>query len=343
MRRVAEPISLRTRPYGDEVYRGYGAIDARPQVQRGPGLHIALFAATFVTTAAASAFHQGIDVFAEPYRLVAGFPYAIAIMTILLFHECGHYFLARAHGVDATLPFFIPAPPIPFFIGTLGAFIRMRSLPRNRRALFDVGAAGPWGGIFVAVPAILIGLSLSEVHPAGPGGEGGLFLGDSLLFRSLSWLVLGTTGDDATIMLHPIALAGWVGLLVTALNLLPVGQLDGGHVVYAALGERWHRWISRGTLTTLIVLGVGGAGTWLFWALLLSVLGLRHPRLLDGDTPLDPPRKWAALATIALFLVTFMPQPLYFAEPLPHIERDAHAVPVRAPAPPPMRQWLVPA
>ena len=331
--RVSEPISLRTRPYADELYRGYDQVAVRPQAQRGPGLHIALFAATFLTTAAASAFHQGINVLAEPQRLITGFPYAIAIMSILLFHECGHYFLARLHRVDATLPFFIPAPPIPFFIGTLGAFIRMRTLPRDRRALFDIGAAGPWGGLLVAIPALLIGLSLSEVQAAGPSAEGGIFLGDSLLFRALCWLVLGTTGDDVTIMLHPIALAGWVGLLVTALNLLPVGQLDGGHVVYAAFGERWHRWISRGTLTTLVVLGLGGATTWLFWALLLLVLGLRHPRLLDAHTPLDRPRKWAALATIGMFLVTFMPQPLYFAEPLPHIERDAHAIPVSAPAP----------
>ena len=271
----------------------------------------------------ASALHQGVDVLAQPSALLIGLPYAIAIMSILLFHECGHYVLARIHRVDATLPFFIPAPPVLFFIGTLGAFIRMRSLPRDRRALFDVGAAGPWAGMLVAVPALLLGLSLSEVRPAEPGGEAGLFLGDSLLFQGITWLVLGTSGDDVTIMLHPIALAGWVGFLVTALNLLPVGQLDGGHVVYAAFGEHWHRWISRGTLTTLIVLGVSGAATWLVWAVLLSFLGVRHPRLLDAETPLDRRRKWAAAATLVMFLVTFMPEPVYFSEPLPHIPRDA--------------------
>jgi membrane-associated protease RseP (regulator of RpoE activity) len=159
-----------------------------------------------------------------------------------------------------------------------------------------------------------------------------LFLGDSLLFSVLTRVVLGTSGDDVTIVLHPIALAGWVGLLVTALNLLPVGQLDGGHVVYAALGERWHRWISRGTLTTLVILGVSGAATWLVWAVLLSFLGVRHPRLLDPETPLDRRRKWAAAATLAMFLVTFMPEPVYFAEPLPRIPRDEHAIPVSAPA-----------
>jgi membrane-associated protease RseP (regulator of RpoE activity) len=338
---VTEPVSLRTRPYPDGFYGAYSEAPAAFRRRRGPGLHIALFVATFLTTAMASAMHQGVDVLAEPSRLLIGFPYAIAIMTILLAHECGHYFLARAHRVDATLPFFIPAPPVLFFIGTLGAFIRMRSMPRDRRALFDVGAAGPWAGLLVAVPALMLGLSLSEIRPAGLGDEGGLFLGDSLLFKGLTWLVLGTTGDNVTIVLHPVALAGWVGLLVTALNLLPVGQLDGGHVVYAAFGEHWHRWISRGTLTALLVLGVGGAATWLVWAVLLSFLGLRHPRLLDADTPLDRSRKWAAAATLVMFVVTFMPEPVYFAEPAPHIPRDEHAVPVSAPAPAPPG-WVIP-
>lgn len=340
---MTEPVSLRTGQYVGDLYPEYRDVPALGRPRRGPGLHIALFAATFATAAMASALNQGVDILAEPARLVAGFPYAIALLAILLSHECGHYFLARAHRVDATLPFFIPAPPVIFFIGTLGAFIRMRSLPRDRRALFDIGAAGPWAGIMVAVPVLMLGLSLSEIRPASPGGEAGLFLGDSLLFKALTWLILGTTGDNVTIVLHPIALAGWVGLLVTALNLLPVGQLDGGHVVYAAFGERWHRWISRGTLVTLIVLGVGGAATWLVWAVLLSFLGLRHPRLVDGETPLDRPRRWAAVATLAMFVVTFMPEPVYFAEPPPRIPRDEHAVPVSAPVPPPApSRWVIP-
>jgi membrane-associated protease RseP (regulator of RpoE activity) len=329
---VQEPISLRTRPFSGDFSSGYAEVAGTVRQRRGPGLHLALFAATFVTTAMASALHQGIDVFDEPSGIVSGIPYAIALMTILLFHECGHYFLARAHRVDATLPFFIPAPPILFFIGTLGAFIRMRTLPRDRRALFDIGAAGPWAGMLVAVPILMLGLSLSEIRPAAPGGEAGLFLGDSLLFKALSWLVLGTSGSDVTIVLHPVALAGWVGLLVTALNLLPIGQLDGGHVVYAAFGERWHRWISRGTLTALIVLGVGGAVTWLVWAVLLSFLGMRHPRLLEPEQPLDRSRRWAAVATLVMFLITFMPEPFHFSEPRRRIPRDGHAIPISAPA-----------
>jgi membrane-associated protease RseP (regulator of RpoE activity) len=336
---VQEPISLRTVPsVGGDVYHGYR--DARAvRRQRGPGIHILLFAATFMTTAAASAWHQGGDIFSA--EIVTGFPYAIAVMTILLFHECGHYFLARRHDIDATLPFFIPAPPTIFFIGTIGAFIRMRTMPRDRRALFDVGAAGPWAGMMAAVPILMLGLSLSEIRPGGGPGEPGLFLGDSLLFQWLTWLVLGVSSDDVTIMLHPVALAGWVGILVTALNLLPIGQLDGGHVVYAAFGERWHRWISLGALTTLIVLGLGGAITWLVWAALLTFLGVRHPRIADPETPLDRPRRWAAVATILMLIVTFMPEPLYFSEPKPRIPRDARAVPVGAPAPK-VDGWLIP-
>ena len=342
---MTEPVSLRTgpQPHPGDLYRDYGAARALPRRRYGPGLHLALFAATFVTTAMASALNQGIDIFAEPARLVLGFPYAIALMAILLSHECGHYFLSRLHRVDATLPFFIPAPPMIFFIGTLGAFIRMRTLPRDRRALFDIGAAGPWAGMMVAVPVLMLGLSLSEIRPIGPSADAGLFLGDSLLFKGLTWLVLGSTGDNVTIVLHPIALAGWVGLLVTALNLLPVGQLDGGHVVYAAFGERWHRRISRATLVTLIVLGVGGAATWLVWAVLLAFLGLRHPPLLDGERPLDRRRTWAAVATLAMFIITFMPEPIYFSEPPPRIPRDEHAVPVAAPAPPTAQTgWAIP-
>jgi membrane-associated protease RseP (regulator of RpoE activity) len=236
------------------------------------------------------------------------------------------------HDVDATLPFFIPAPPV-FFIGTLGAFIRMRSMPRDRKALFDVGAAGPWAGIAVAVPLLVLGLALSEVKPPAPTPGGAFYLGESLLLRALMWMVLGVSDSDVTIVLHPIAMAGWVGLLVTALNLMPVGQLDGGHIVYAALGARGHRAVSLGTVTALIVLAVGGATSWLVWAALLLVLGLRHPHIVDNDTPLGPVRRWGAAASLLLFVLTFMPEPLRLVPP--PIPRAPDAIPVSAPAPPP--------
>ncbi|MEO8601137.1 MAG: site-2 protease family protein [bacterium] len=337
-----EPISLRTRSYAaEELQPGYEHLRRARRKERGPGLHIALFLVTFLTTASAGAMHLGYDVLTQPAHLLDGLPYAAALMSILLFHESGHYVLARLHRVEATLPFFIPAPPVLFLIGTLGAFIRMRTLPRDRRALFDVGAAGPWAGMMIAVPVLILGLWLSEVKPAGPSDMGGLFLGDSLLFKALTWLVLGVSSADVTIVLHPVALAGWVGLLVTALNLLPVGQLDGGHVIYAALGGRWHRWISLGTVVTLVGFGIGGAGTWLVWAVLLTFLGLRHPPLADTETPLDPRRRLAAVATVVMFVLTFMPQPFYFSMPRPPIPRHPDAVAVSAPVPEP-HGWLIP-
>ncbi|MGD9763575.1 MAG: site-2 protease family protein [Candidatus Binatia bacterium] len=329
---MREPISLRGRPYA--LGSDYPLYDsARTVAMRQPkvGRHILLFAATFVTATLANAHVQGVDLGAHPLGFVAGLPYAIALMGILLAHECGHYLLSRRYGVDATLPYFIPAPPTLFFFGTFGAFIRMRSLPRTRRALFDIGAAGPWGGIAVAVPALILGLSLSEVQVVGEPPMAGWMLGDSLLFRALVWLTCGVSTHDATIVLHPIALAGWVGLFVTALNLMPVGQLDGGHVVYAALGERWHRWISLGTVGALLFLGVSAAPSWLLWATLLAVLGVRHPRLPDGLTALDRPRRWGVAATLLLFALTFMPDPISFSRPAPRAPRPADAIPVAAP------------
>ena len=299
--------------------------------QRGPLLNIVLFAATFLTAAMASALNQGVDVFAHPLAIGAGFPFAITVMTILLFHECGHYFLARAHRVEATLPFFLPAPPI-FLFGTFGAFIRMRSLPQDRKALFDIGAAGPWAGFIVAVPAVIFGLQLSEVRPLGPF-EGGLILGDSLLFSWLTRLVLGVNPDQVTVLLHPVALAGWVGLLVTCFNLLPVGQLDGGHVAYAAFG-RHHRWISRGILTFVLVLGFGGWAGWFVWAIMFLILGLDHPPTWDPVTPLDRNRRFAAALTLGILIVTFMPEPLTFTEPAQAPIFEGERVPVSSPGHP---------
>jgi membrane-associated protease RseP (regulator of RpoE activity) len=323
---VMEPF--RDRPFSGPIPGTPGAL--LRGARRGPILHIVLFAATFLTTAMASAFNQGVDFIGDPGAIRAGFPFAVTVMTILLFHECGHYFFARAHRVDATLPYFIPAPPI-FLVGTFGAFIRMRTPPPNRRALFDIGAAGPWAGFLVAVPAVVFGLQISEVRPLEPS-EGGLVLGDSLLFAALTRVVLGVGSDEVTILLHPVALAGWFGLLVTCLNLLPVGQLDGGHVAYAVFGQR-HRWISLGVLTSLVVLGIGSWPGWLVWAFLLVMLGIRHPRPWDPHTPLDRRRLvWAAL-TFAVLVLTFMPEPLAVVEPVPPPVFEGSRVPVSAPAP----------
>ncbi|MDX2165971.1 MAG: site-2 protease family protein [Deltaproteobacteria bacterium] len=331
---MSEPISLRSRPYGaDELSPGYDHLRARTaRRERGAGLHIALFLLTFACAAATHALFQGIDVFRSPIGLVAGLPYAAALMAILLFHESGHYVLARLHRIDATLPYFIPGPyPLPF--GTLGAFIRMRTMPRDRRALFDVGAAGPWAGIFIAIPVLILGLSLSEVKPLSAMAGSAVVYGDPLLLQGLIRLVLGVWSSEVAVMLHPIAEAGWVGLLVTALNLMPVGQLDGGHVIYAALGPRWHRFISLGMLTGLLVLGLSGQPSWLVWAALLAVLGTRHPSLLDERTPLDGRRLVGAAATVLLFVVTFIPEPISRPTPPPAIQRSPDAIAISAPAP----------
>ena len=278
--------------------------------RRLPVVHIVLFVLTFITTAMAGAFQVGADPVVDPGSIRAGFPFAITLLAILLSHEMGHYILSGVHGVHATLPYFIPAPPI--FVGTFGAFIRMKTRPAGRRALFDIGAAGPWAGLIVAIPAILIGLRLSEVRPLALD-EGGLILGDSILFSFLTRLVLGTTPDQATIMLHPVALAGWFGLFVTFLNLLPVGQLDGGHVSYALFG-RWHRWISRLFIAVIVVLGFHGWQGWFVWVVLLLFIGLDHPPTVDAWTPLDPRRRLAAWLTIGAFIVVFMPNPISLSE-----------------------------
>ena len=267
-------------------------------------IHVVLFSATLLTTTLAGTFQAGENPFADWRLLAHGLPFSATLMGILLVHEMGHYLTSRAHGVEATPPAFIPGPP--YLVGTYGAFIRMHT-PTSRKALFDVGAAGPWAGFFVAVPAVFYGLSLSQVRPLAPEG-GGLVLGESLVFTWLARLALGISPADATILLHPIALAGWFGLFVTFLNLLPVGQLDGGHVVYALLGRR-HRWVARAGLVVIIGLAFLGWQGWVMWAILVTALGVDHPPTID-DTPLDPVRRIAAWLTIGLFAATFMPVPI---------------------------------
>lgn len=292
-----------------------------------PRVNLVLFALTLLTTTMAGAYMAGATLaLGEPFKamveLTKGLTFSLPLLAILLSHEMGHYLFARRNGVDVTLPYFIPAPfPSLFIVGTFGAFIRMRSQPRTRRTMFDIGAAGPWFGFFLAVPAVIIGLLLSEVHPLDPTA-GGLQLGDSVLFWVISRVVLGVDPNSVSVMLHPIAFAGWIGLFVTTLNLLPVGQLDGGHVTYALFGGRWHRFISR----TLIVACVGLAlvpallgrefwGGWMLWAVLLVALGIGHPATIDADTPLDLRRRLAAWMTVALFLLTFSPVPISFVPP----------------------------
>lgn len=277
-----------------------------PERRRVPILNGVLFAATLVTTTIAGALNAGVSPERIAAQWTAGLPFSLTLMAILLAHEMGHYTLARWHRVRVTLPFFLPGPPL--LTGTFGAFIRMKSHPPNRRVLFDVGAAGPWGGICVAIPAVVYGLHLSEVRPIPPSFNG-LSFGDSLLFKLLSRLVVGPVPYGFDIMLDPIALAGWFGFLVTALNLLPVGQLDGGHVVYAMFGP-WHRLIARGFLLFTVAIGFLGWSGWFVWAVLMVMIGLDHPPTLDRDTALDPKRRLFGWLTLVLFVATFVPVPI---------------------------------
>jgi len=270
-------------------------------------LHLGLLLATVVTTVIAGALQQGVNPLETPALFYQGIPFSFTLLLILGAHEMGHYLVSRRHHLDVTLPYFIPAPPIPFIIGTFGAFIRIRSPIRDKRALLDVGCSGPLIGVLVAIPVILIGLKLSTVTVMGRGEET-LILGEPLLFKLLSWLALGPMTPEENVILHPVAFAGWIGLLVTALNLLPVGQLDGGHVAYALFPE-YHRSISLGMLGLLVVCGVIFWHGWLLWAVLLVFLGWRHPPPYQFWVPLDRRRRVLGLITIVVFGLTFSPAP----------------------------------
>lgn len=285
--------------------------------QRKPWLHILLFLSTLVTTTLAGAMQSGVDPLSNPSQLYSGLPFAVTLMTILLVHEMGHYLVSRYHGVGASLPYFIPAPS---FIGTFGAFIKMKSPPPDRRSLFDVAAAGPLAGLVLAIPAVIIGLRLSTTSPTGDAG-GGLALGSSLLLSFLSQVTLGLSPDEVNIVLHPIGFAGWIGLLVTAMNLLPVGQLDGGHVVYALFGKRCI-WVSRAAVAAILLLGIlRWWDGWLVWGLLLLFLGLSHPAPFDPHTPLDPKRTFLGWLMLVILAVTFIPVPFSIQEPSVRQER----------------------
>ncbi len=213
--------------------------------------NILLFAATVLTTMMAGALHKGVDPFASIWNLLQGLPFSAALLSILLAHEMGHYLTSRAHKVQASLPYFIPMPT---FIGTMGAIIRMRTVVRDRRVLFDIGIAGPLAGMVVAIPVTIIGLLYSQVIDIS-SPTAGITLGDSLLFSAFTRLIFGSLPETKTVLLHPVAFAGWLGFFVTSLNLIPIGQLDGGHVAYGMLGPR-HRTLSRGFFFCLLLWGL---------------------------------------------------------------------------------------
>ncbi len=241
----------------------------------------------------------------SPQSLIKGLPFSLTLMFILLSHELGHYFASRYHGVSATLPYFLPAPSL---IGTFGAFIKIKDPMPNKRVLFDVGIAGPLTGVIVCLPILIYGLAHSKTIIT-PLPAHGLILGENLLFKILTYLIWGHLPPNTNIVLHPMAFAGWIGLFVTALNLIPVGQLDGGHVTYALLGEYLHAKLSQSMLIILVALGIFTWQGWLIWAVLLILLGLEHPPPVDSESPLDFKRKCVGLIALGIFVLTFTPTP----------------------------------
>ncbi len=270
-----------------------------------PYLHIILFILTFLTTVLVGALQEGVNIIEDPLLIYKGLPFSLTLLFILLAHELSHYLSSKKHRVKATLPYFIPAPNL---IGTFGAFIKMKSPITSRNALMDIGASGPIAGFVISVIATVIGLSFSRISPAG-GSEGMITLGDSLLFSFLSKVVIGSVPEAHDVFLHPVAFAGWIGFFVTSLNLIPVGQLDGGHIAYALMGEK-HAFFSKVLIGIMAVLGYFFWEGWLVWAVLLIILGFRHPPIVYEEIPLDPKRKLVGLVAIIIFILTFTPVPI---------------------------------
>jgi Zn-dependent protease len=283
---------------------------------------LVLFALTLVSTFLAGVFFVGSETF-DSYRalpfpgwIVSGTPFAVTLLAILGVHELGHYFTARYHRAAVSLPYFIPLPPIPVpflgvipTFGTLGAIIRMRSQARDRNALFDIAAAGPLAGLLVAVPALILGLTWSRLVPStGDYGFGGF--GYSLFVRFFVYLRFGAI-DGMVVATHPVADAAWVGCFVTALNLIPVGQLDGGRIAYA-LSAQVHRILGVTIWVILLIMGaLTGSLNWFIWAaLLLFVVGFEHGPSMDELTPLSGPRRLIGVICLALAVLLVPPVPI---------------------------------
>lgn len=281
-------------------------VEVPPQEKPSHRIHVILFVATVFTTLLAGALMEGADLFHNPASIAKGIPFSFTLMAILLTHEMGHYLTAKNYGVPATLPYFIPAPPIPFLIGTFGAFIRMKSPILTKRAILEIGASGPIAGFVVALVAVMIGLNLSQVvtETSSPAA---LKLGAPLIFNFLNDLLLEVP-EGSDVLLHPVAFAGWIGLFVTALNLIPIGQLDGGHVVYALLGKK-HKMVSIGMIGVLLVMGFIGWPGWYVWAFLTAILGVKHPPMVDPETFLLPRQKFIGWFSLAIFVLCFTPNP----------------------------------
>ena len=270
-----------------------------------PYLNIILFILTFISTLAVGAMHEGINVLEEPLKIYKGLPFSIALLLILLFHEFSHYLASRKHRIEASLPYFIPAPTL---FGTFGAVIKMKSPITTKNALIDIGASGPIAGFIISVIVTIIGLYFSKIMPVHDTNNL-IALGDSLLFKALTKAILGTVPENHDVFLHPVALAGWIGFFVTSINLIPVGQLDGGHILYALIGEK-HSTFSKLLIGVMFIMGFFLWEGWIIWGVLLIVLGFKHPPIVYSAMPLDPKRKIIGWISLAIFVLTFMPVPI---------------------------------
>lgn len=318
-----------------------GVIEPEPS---NPWINLLLFGLTLLSVLFTGAFYGFEDVgLVDQYGIIGaglrslgrGIPFAVSLLAILLAHEFGHYFAARLHKTPVTLPYFIPFPSV-FGFGTMGAFIRLKAPPRNKKVLLDIGISGPLAGLAVAIPVLLLGLALSDINtlPTSPSHFISLE-GNSILYLAAKFIVKGELlpmpvsyggvqpvlywiryllvgqpfpfgGRD--VLLHPIAWAGWAGLLVTSLNLIPAGQLDGGHVLYVLLGKNARR-LWPFIVVALLALGTLWSG-WYLWAGLIFFLGRMHAQPLDDITPLDGRRKLIALFGLVVFVFVFIPVPL---------------------------------
>lgn len=282
-----------------------------------PLVNLVLFILTFITTTYAGALHQGINLLKEPEKFNVGLPYAIALMVILGAHELGHYFAAKHHKMNVTLPYFIP---VPFALGTFGAFIRLKSPSENRKALFDVGVAGPIAGLVFAIPALLIGLQSSTIIPMSNEKvmTGGADIGSSILLALLAKISIGKDLINGhTFQFSPLAFAGWLGLFVTALNLLPIGQLDGGHIAHALFGRKNANTIGMVSLFSLFLLGLFVWSGLLTWAIIVFFLaGIKSAPPLNDVTKLDSKRVAIGLIAFIILFMILIPVPHSFYQSL---------------------------
>jgi membrane-associated protease RseP (regulator of RpoE activity) len=291
------------------------AKDIRPQTTRLPWLNILLFVLTLGSMIFAYSYLKfESDLFHNFSLISEGLIFAAALMPILLFHEFGHYLAARRNKADVSLPYFIPAPTL---IGTLGAIIKSRSPFRTRRELFDVGAAGPLAGFIPAIIILIIGFShpyLASVSQQ-PNIASEVIPGNSLVFYLFRFLFTPAGSENILILESPIIFAGWVGLFVTMLNLMPVGQLDGGHIIYALFGKRIQYYLGWAFIAILAVLGIFWPG-WFLWAFLaLVIIKIKHPPTSDDQLELNAGRKVLGWVAIVLFVITFIPIPFRFVVP----------------------------